>query len=149
MPCLSYSSEIKIWDIINVVITATGISCCCYRCRRRRSKKGSVFIPSLTPQSVSIGCCCYRCPRRSKTIPQSVSIQKRLPQEEMNRQEELADMLKTTFVEAIRRALRSAGEEGLDADSKIARVYEFIEEALELEASRRNLSVETILASML
>jgi hypothetical protein len=50
----------------------------------------------------------------------------------MNQQEELADMLKTTFVEAIRRALRGGGEEGLDLDSKIARVYEFIEEALEL-----------------
>ena len=67
-----------------------------------------------------------------ETIPRSVSIQKRFPQEEMNRREELADMLKTTFVEAIRRALRSGGEEGLAADSKIARVYEFIEEALEL-----------------
>jgi len=50
----------------------------------------------------------------------------------MNRREELADMLKTTFVEAIRRALRSGGEEGLAADSQIARVYEFIEEALDL-----------------
>jgi hypothetical protein len=44
-----------------------------------------------------------------ETIPRSVSIQKRFPQEEMNRREELADMLKTTFVEAIRRALRSGG----------------------------------------
>jgi hypothetical protein len=84
-----------------------------------------------------------------QTIPRSVSILNRLPQEEMNQQEELADMLKTTFVEAIRRALRGGGEEGLDLDSKIARVYEFIEEALEFEASRRHLSVETILSAML
>ena len=71
----------------------------------------------------------------------------------MNQQEELAiDAMKaidSAFAEAFWRAVRSGGEEGLDLDSKIARVYEFIEEALEFEASRRHLSVETILSAML
>jgi len=154
MSCLSYSSEIKIWDISNVVITAVGIRLVAATvvpvvvAKRVRYSSGwdSTGI-SLTPQSALA--VTVTAVHVVETIPRSVSIQKRFPQEEMNRREELADMLKTTFVEAIRRALRSGGEEGLAADSKIARVYEFIEEALELEASRRHLSVETILASIL
>ena len=68
----------------------------------------------------------------------------------MNQQEELAiDAMKainSAFAEAFRRAVCSGGEEGLDFDSKLARVYNSIGEAIELEAARRHLSSETVIA---
>jgi hypothetical protein len=68
----------------------------------------------------------------------------------MNQQEELAiDAIKaidSAFAEAFWRAVRSGGEEGLDFDSKLARVFKSLDEAIELEASRRHISTETVLA---
>jgi hypothetical protein len=68
----------------------------------------------------------------------------------MNQQEELAiDAMKainSAFAEAFWRAVCSGGEEGLDFDSKIARIYKYLDEAIELEAARRHISSETVIA---
>ena len=85
-----------------------------------------------------------------QTVLQSTNILKRLPQEEMNQLEELAiDTMKaidSAFAEAYRRAVCSGDEEGLDFNSKLARVYKYFDEAIELEAARRHLSSENVVA---